>query len=82
LRNSVPIDTLPFGVTIPATVPQWSEIPEGLTNYSVFQWPCFLLSFNVFYFFKVAFLLPSFKRNPLPEICQPVDASLIQKEIK
>ena len=23
---------LPFGVTIPATVPQGSEIPEGLTN--------------------------------------------------
>jgi hypothetical protein len=23
---------LPFGVTIPATVPQWSEIPEGLMN--------------------------------------------------
>ena len=27
---------LPFGVTIPATVPQRSEIPEGLTNYPVF----------------------------------------------
>jgi hypothetical protein len=26
---------LPFGVTIPATVPQWSEIPEGLMNYPV-----------------------------------------------
>jgi len=24
---------LPFGVTIPATVPQMSEIPEGLMNY-------------------------------------------------
>jgi len=24
-----------FGVTIPATVPQRSEIPEGLMNYSV-----------------------------------------------
>jgi hypothetical protein len=23
---------LPFGVTIPATVPQGAEIPEGLTN--------------------------------------------------
>jgi hypothetical protein len=23
---------LPFGVTIPATVPQGSEIPEGLMN--------------------------------------------------
>ena len=29
------VDTLPFGVTIPATVPQRSEIPEGLTNYPV-----------------------------------------------
>jgi hypothetical protein len=27
---------LPFGVTIPATVPQGSEIPEGLTNNPVF----------------------------------------------
>jgi hypothetical protein len=27
---------LPFDVTIPATVPQRSEIPEGLTNYPVF----------------------------------------------
>jgi hypothetical protein len=27
---------LPFGVTIPATVPQKSEIPEGLKNYPVF----------------------------------------------
>jgi hypothetical protein len=28
---------LPFGVTIPAAVPQTSEIPEGLTNYPVFD---------------------------------------------
>jgi hypothetical protein len=27
---------LPFGVTIPATVPQRLEIPEGLMNYPVF----------------------------------------------
>jgi hypothetical protein len=33
-----PVDMLPFGVTIPATVPQRSEIPEGLMNYRVF-WP-------------------------------------------
>jgi hypothetical protein len=26
---------LPFGVIIPATVPQRSEIPEGLMNYPV-----------------------------------------------
>jgi hypothetical protein len=28
---------LPFGVTIPATVPQRSEISEGLTNYPVYE---------------------------------------------
>jgi len=27
---------LPFGVTILATVPQRSEIPEGLVNYPVY----------------------------------------------
>jgi hypothetical protein len=27
---------LPFGVTIPDSVPQRSEIPEGLMNYPVF----------------------------------------------
>jgi len=27
---------LPFGVTIPATVPQRSEIPDGLMSYSVY----------------------------------------------
>jgi hypothetical protein len=27
---------LPFGVTFPATVPQGSEIPEGLMNKPVF----------------------------------------------
>ena len=26
---------LPFGVTIPPTVPQRSEIPEGIMNYPV-----------------------------------------------
>jgi hypothetical protein len=30
-----PVDMLPFGVTIPASVPQNSEIPEVLTNYPV-----------------------------------------------
>jgi hypothetical protein len=29
------VDMLPFGVTIPATVPQRSEIPEGPMNYPV-----------------------------------------------
>jgi hypothetical protein len=34
---SVPpsVDMLPFGVTIPATVLQRSEIPEGLMNHPV-----------------------------------------------
>jgi hypothetical protein len=26
----------PFGVTIPATVPERSEIPEGIMNYTVY----------------------------------------------
>jgi len=30
------VDMLPFSVTIPATVPQRLEIPEGLMNYPVF----------------------------------------------
>jgi len=30
------VDMLPFGMTIPATVPQGSEIPEGLMNNPVF----------------------------------------------
>ena len=29
------VDMLPFSVTIPANVPQRSEIPEGLMNYPV-----------------------------------------------
>ena len=29
------VDMLPFGVTVLVTVPQRSEIPEGLTNYPV-----------------------------------------------
>ena len=28
---------LPFGVTIPATVPQGSEIPEGIINNPVYR---------------------------------------------
>jgi hypothetical protein len=28
-------DMLLFGVTIPATVPQWSNMPEGIMNYPV-----------------------------------------------
>jgi hypothetical protein len=40
LSLSLSVDMLPFGVTIPASVPQRSEIPEGiregLMNYPVF----------------------------------------------
>jgi hypothetical protein len=36
------VDMLPFGVTIPASVPQRSEIPEGLTIHPV------LLQYNIF----------------------------------
>ena len=32
------VDMLPFGVNIPATVPQGSEIPEGLMNNPVLNW--------------------------------------------
>jgi hypothetical protein len=35
LGVSPSVEMLPFGVTIPATVPQRSEIPEGLMNYPV-----------------------------------------------
>ena len=31
------VDMFPPGVTIPATVPQRSKIPEGLMNFPVFQ---------------------------------------------
>jgi len=31
------VNMLPFGVTIPATVPQRLEIPEGRMNYPVFK---------------------------------------------
>jgi hypothetical protein len=33
--DSLPIDMFPFAVTIPAIVPQMSEIPKGLLNYPV-----------------------------------------------
>ena len=35
LSVSPSVDMRPFGVTIQGTVPQRSEIPEGLMNYSV-----------------------------------------------
>jgi hypothetical protein len=36
-RDSLPIDTLPFGVTIPATVLHRSEILEGLMNFPLYE---------------------------------------------
>ena len=48
-RNLI-VDMLPFGVTVPATVPQRSETPEGLMNYPVNtssqQYLLFLSGFN------------------------------------
>jgi len=38
---------LPFGVTIPATVPQTWEIPEGLMNYSVYCCKSLVRCWNV-----------------------------------
>jgi len=35
--DSPSVDMLPFGVTIPVTVAQRSEIPERLMNYLVFE---------------------------------------------
>jgi hypothetical protein len=35
LRDSLPIDMLPFGVTVPAFLPHWSVTPGGLMNYPV-----------------------------------------------
>jgi hypothetical protein len=36
LQRVSQVDMVPFGVTIPATVPQGSEIPEGLMNNPVY----------------------------------------------
>jgi hypothetical protein len=38
---------LPFGMTIPATVPQGSEIPEGLMNNPVYVFLYLLFMFSV-----------------------------------
>jgi hypothetical protein len=38
LSVSPSVDMLTFGVTIPATVPQGSEIPEGLTNNPIYSY--------------------------------------------
>jgi hypothetical protein len=39
---------LPFGVTIPATVPQGSEIPEGLMNNPVLRSKIFFNSLLIY----------------------------------
>jgi hypothetical protein len=44
------VDMLPFGVTIPASVQQRSEIPEGLMNYPVYPtFLCGLVSLKTVY---------------------------------
>ena len=59
---------LPFGVTIPATVPQGSEIPEGITNNPVYcLWMIWCL-FNVgtnFIFCSPCILLQILANNQL-----------------
>jgi hypothetical protein len=51
---------LPFGVTIPTTVPQMSEFPEGLLNYPVY-FLCVLLDLTSFLLLlkAVKILIPS-----------------------
>jgi len=34
--ETLQVSVLTFGVTVPVTVPQMSEIPEGFINYPVF----------------------------------------------
>jgi hypothetical protein len=53
---------LPFGVTIPATVPQRSEIPEGLTNYPVVK---IFVKGGYFSFFKVMWAVEKRKIQPV-----------------
>ena len=50
------VNMLPFGVTIPATVQQRSEISEGLTNYPVYS----RISTQYVHTWKI--FLPDFKR--------------------
>ena len=49
---------LPFGVTVPVTVPQRSEIPEGLMNYPVLNCAIPLVlevvDFNVSFMFSLS----------------------------
>jgi hypothetical protein len=48
---------LPFGVTIPATVPQGSEIPEGLMNNPVH---ILYITVDFMYFLKLVFFVVTF----------------------
>jgi len=47
-----------FGVTIPATVPQRSKIPEGLTNY-----PVYLFIYLFIYVWGILLTLLCFTKN-------------------
>jgi hypothetical protein len=51
---------LPFGVTIPATAPQGSEIPEGLMNNPVFT---SVASLAVPYFSTLSDKLQDFRKK-------------------
>ena len=48
------VDMVPFGVTIPATVPQRSEFPEGLMNYPVYIY-IYIYIYNVIAFSSLCF---------------------------
>jgi hypothetical protein len=52
---------LPFGVTIPATVPQRLEIPEGLMNYPVHN-----ASPYYFPFYEQRVDLSNYRSNSMP----------------
>ena len=59
---------LNYDVTIPATVPQRSEIPEGLMNYSVFnRWKIHSLTFLSNLFRCEYFLIMMFKIDLLDD---------------
>jgi len=54
---------LPFGVTIPATVPQGSEIPEALMNNPVYSSYCVERSLLVLMVFKLVYFCYNFNRK-------------------
>jgi hypothetical protein len=58
---------LPFGVTIPVTVSQRSEFPEGLMNYSVYR-------LNSVTLFKYSGIMVNTDRSVEEEIKKRIEA--------